>query len=377
MPSYPSDLPAAWRSPTLSGLGEGITSATTDALSAVAVYPLALLVTRLKIQRKQRQDGVEKSNTHTSNENKNILAVAREIYARENGLRGLYAGAVEAAGKAAVDSLLRFLAYTYLHHLKSRRLDSQGPLSPVDRIAIGLLADLVTVSLTTPIEAIITRKQVQGLFQKRERLSEIVSRIYSERGLKGFWAGYSASLVLRLNLPVTLILSEALKRRISPSRELGTSMTFFLWILGHVTASAITYPFSVIKARAQTAPQDTKAQTIRKIAKTEGSSALYSGAAAETLRTLTGYGAGALLKDFVHTSLYQTHFLLSLLFERRSKVSGFAAAQAIGLTDRGSPAWGSMNATAELVGDYVEDEAKDWRSLYNWFWDRERRGEGY
>ncbi|KAJ5083945.1 hypothetical protein NUU61_008524 [Penicillium alfredii] len=29
-----------------------------------------------------------------------------------------------------------------------------------------------------------------------------------------------------------------------------------------------------------------------------------------------------------------------------------------------------VNETAELVGDYVEDEAAEWRSLYHWFWEK-------
>jgi hypothetical protein len=28
------------------------------------------------------------------------------------------------------------------------------------------------------------------------------------------------------------------------------------------------------------------------------------------------------------------------------------------------------NELAEMVGEYVEDEAEEWRSLYHWFWER-------
>ncbi|PGH09051.1 hypothetical protein AJ79_05780 [Helicocarpus griseus UAMH5409] len=31
------------------------------------------------------------------------------------------------------------------------------------------------------------------------------------------------------------------------------------------------------------------------------------------------------------------------------------------------------NETAEMVGDYVEDEAEEWRSLYRWFWEKAKR----
>jgi hypothetical protein len=31
-----------------------------------------------------------------------------------------------------------------------------------------------------------------------------------------------------------------------------------------------------------------------------------------------------------------------------------------------------VNETAELVGDYVEDEATEWKSFYHWFWEKDR-----
>lgn len=328
-------------------------------------------MTRLQIQRKQKSDAREKSDTHPSCGDKDIVALARQIYARENGLSGLYAGALEAAGKAAIGSVLRALVYTYIHELKSKHSNPQAALSPADRAAIGLVAELITVLLTAPIATIITRKQMQGLFQRRERLAEIVSRIYSERGLKGFWAGCPASLVVTLNLPLTLVLHQALKIEVPRSQRLNIVVKYSLWILSHVAASSLTYPFSVIKTRAQATPLDSGTQTIHGIAQTEGSNALYSGLSADIVRSSTGYIAGTLLKDIVHSSLYQMHYLLSLLFERRSRVDGFVTA--IGATPSDSSTWGTMNETADLVGDYVEDEAKDWRSLYHWFWDTGRR----
>ena len=35
-----------------------------------------------------------------------------------------------------------------------------------------------------------------------------------------------------------------------------------------------------------------------------------------------------------------------------------------------------VNETAELVGDYVEDETAEWRSFYHWFWDKDREHKG-
>ena len=330
-------------------------------------------MTRLQIQRKRKFDAGEKPDRHPSRADKDLLALARQIYERENGLSGLYDGVLEAAGKAAIGSVLRALAYTYLHKLRAKHSNFQGALSPADRAAIGLVAGLIAVLLTAPIATVVTRKQVQGLFKRRERLPEIISRIYSERGLKGFWAGCPASLVLSLNLPLTFVLHQALKIEISRSRRLNTVVKYSLWILSHVAASSLTYPFSVVKTRSQVAQPDYGTRTIHGIAQAEGPKALYSGLSADIVRSSTGYIAGTLFKDIVHSSLYQAHYLLSLLFESRPRVDGLVTAASMGITPSDASAWGTMNETADLVGDYVEDEAKDWRSLYHWFWDTGRR----
>ncbi|KAL1955880.1 hypothetical protein VTO42DRAFT_8038 [Malbranchea cinnamomea] len=371
LPFFPELPPGALRSPTLSSLGEGITNATTAALSTLAVYPLALVATRFQVQRNRARHGNWRQKLSELHESK---AMAREIYNAKNGLSGLYAGAVEASGKAAVDSLLRILVFAALNRLKSKPLEPRGAAASVsEQAAVGLLAELIIVSLTSPAGTVVTRKQVQGLSHgsNRQTTKAIVSQIYSEKGLKGFWAGYPASLFLSLNLPLTILLHKALNFVMYRSRKPNASVTYLLWILSHAIASSVTYPFSVIRSRQQAAVQDdNESSGLREVLQSEGHGALYSGITVELLRTLTSYAAGAFFKDLVHGTLYRTHYLLSLLFEHRIKVDSIT----IGIASKDASAWGSVNATAELVADYVEDEAQDWRGLYHWFWIPWRRG---
>jgi uncharacterized protein YneF (UPF0154 family) len=398
------------KSPVLSTSGQAIADATTDALSTIAVYPLALVITRLQIQRKEHQNqGVsrktndsgagssdERAKSALTTARDEILVVVREVYENEGGLKGLYAGCAEAAGKAAADSLLRFLVHTSVnrHLAKGNGANTGRPLSLINQVAIGLLAELVAITLTAPFGTVITRKQARGLTQKPPLTSsQILTAILSNDGRKGLWAGCAASLFLTLNLPLTLLLNEALKYTLfsrSKSIHKSAAIQYVLWGFCHATASSVTYPLSVLQTRSRagdemrTSGLSTDLRDISQSIRTGGPDPLYAGLVAEMVRIFTKDGASTLLSRLTHASLYQTYCFFSSLFERSKRLdeilsrhSQLSAHAAASDASTGKlQGWGYTNETAELVGDYVEDQAEDWRSFYHWFWDPERRRNG-
>jgi hypothetical protein len=67
---------------------------------------------------------------------------------------------------------------------------------------VGALAGACSKFFTTPIANIVTRKQTAAMISARAgakstelSVSDIASTIRSEKGIQGFWSGYSASLV--------------------------------------------------------------------------------------------------------------------------------------------------------------------------------------
>jgi hypothetical protein len=209
------------------------------------------------------------------------------------------------------------------------------------------------------------------------------------------WAGYTASLLLAFNLPFTILLAGALQyalvARAGPKNG-SAAVQYLIWIVSHLTVTSFTYPFSVLRARAQASEQTTRdelqpeklpAAHPRIVREAFEIEALQPGFLAETLRILLKDGATAVLGKLTHASLYQSHCFFSSLFERSRKIDEIISQHAsasgqTGLSTAGpSQEWGSTNETAELVGDYVEDEAEDWRSFYHWFWDPERRRDGH
>lgn len=379
------------------------------------------------MQSQKRRSSKQKEKAETSEEVENeegevynsLLDAARKIYARE-GIKGFYTGVVQDTGKTVADAFLFFLAYTFL---RQKRLDSRSRaarggrkktiLPVLDELAIGIIAGAFTKLLTTPLANITTRKQTAGASSSMST-REIASQIRAEKGLGGFWSGYSASLVLTLNPSITFFLNELLKYVLlsRAKREKPPAIvTFILAATSKAAASSITYPFSLAKTRAQ-ADSDSDHQrqkkptifsTILHISRTEGPLALYAGLRTELLKGFFSHGITMLTKDAVHALIIRMCYALLVLLKRypspedvlaRAREQAEKLAEgardgtekkipngvvvSVDVTSVGPAGRGhghghyDANETAEMVADYVEDEAEEWRSLYRWFWEKAR-----
>ena len=271
---------------------------------------------------------------------------------------------------------------------------------------------------------------------------DIASQIYSEKGLMGFWSGYSASLILTLNPSLTFFLHSTLQRLLLPRSKRdqpSPSATFLLAACSKVVASTLTYPFSLAKSRAQASSKmmegdkdeevkdetrgatgDTKLTgtrrerdavrstifaTVLQTAQTEGIGALYEGLEGEILKGFFSHGITMIVKQIVHRFIIKSYYILLIMMrkyptpeqlmqqanQQASEYADVAKQNAVDTATQikdhvvdtarqakdsassvveqsksgASNLWSSANETAELVGDYVEEEAEEWRSLYS------------
>jgi hypothetical protein len=257
-------------------------------------------------------------------------------------------------GKSIADSFLFFLFYNYLRTNRLQKNGSKSTTLPaLDELGVGALAGACSKFFTTPISNIVTRKQTASLLSSRSStptpkptVSDIASTIRKEKGLQGFWSGYSASLVLTLNPSLTFFLYEFFKRSFLPRSQRdnpGAKLTFLMAAMSKAIASTITYPFSLAKARAQTsssppvdpssaekvkdevehihtaseAQKDAKNiakstvfHTILKIYREEGASALYEGVWGEIFKGFFSHGITMLLKESIHKLIIQSYYLI-------------------------------------------------------------------
>lgn len=173
--------------------------------------------------------------------------------------------------------------------------------------------------------------------------------------------------------------------------------------------------------------------TVLTIARTEGVSGLYAGLSGEVLKGFFSHGFTMLAKDAVYASVVKSYYLFLIVLRKypspdeiieqaRKQVEEYAEAASEGVKDVAEKAkagteevldshsgnvavdmtsnaenaanatkhgvesssgfkvppeaaYPDSNETAELVGDYVEDEAAEWKSLYHWFWEKQKKGQ--
>lgn len=359
--------------PALPAVGHALAGSLATAGAKAFVYPLELCITRLQVQKQLKGKGeAESAARDADTEYSSLLDAARKIYKTEGGLRAFYTGCPPDVGKGILDSFLFFLSYNFLRQYEQRRGGSQN-LTVGRELGVGIAAGSFAKFFTTPIQNIVTRQQTAALVAARDPTSsttpgesdklsmkDIALQIRDERGLAGFWAGYGETVILTLNPALTFAVEPFLRRLLPKSRRDNPSpqLTFLLAALSKAIATAITYPVTLAKARAQTAtpkgnlPEEEgnetggvpemveksssmnatperqrikdqlkkvaylfKAQyalllSLRKIYRNEGLSGLYSGLEGEMLKGFLQHGLTMMMKERVHLGVIQAYYLL-------------------------------------------------------------------
>ena len=345
-------------------------------IANVIVYPLDLVVTRLKVQQRSARQPSPESLKDSQHEEENtqytsIPDAFRKIYHNE-GLSALYTGILEDTLKSILDSFFLFLFFNLLHRLRRQlppsRVNNRPRLSAtlrvLDSLSIGVLAGAATKALTTPIQNIVTRKQIASTrkagsgqsYELRNDVSvkDMIQKIYKTKGLLGFYSGYAYTLLLTTNPSLTFFLDASLRRLLGTriDKTPSPTLTFLIAATAKAGASAVTYPLSMAKARAQalaaTASNDTADehaqkkekeatefpttnvspqeetqkrvnvfQALAQIAQFEGPGALYSGVSGEVLKGFFAHGLTMLLKERLFAQVLRLWYATATMLRQR------------------------------------------------------------
>ncbi|KAI5300791.1 hypothetical protein KEM56_002185, partial [Ascosphaera pollenicola] len=252
-----------------------VTDAAGSAISTAALYPLALIVTRLQVQKdlqkerrrqaraRQRQEEAERPETQAQNhprvrfnvpyadesrldekpEYDGVVDAARKIYTQEGGLRALYAGFKEACGQAVADTVLYVLAYNALKMCRVSGSSSSSSsstrsmaittttmkheLSATDDLIIGMAAECLAKLFTTPISVILSHRQIESFPGMRpsgnglpdSSAKAVAKRIIENNGVKGLWSGYGASCLLALTPGLAAAITGGLQKAQGNKRD--------------------------------------------------------------------------------------------------------------------------------------------------------------
>ncbi|KAM0336480.1 hypothetical protein ACHAPQ_004113 [Fusarium lateritium] len=321
----------------LDALGHAVSGSVGTAISTASLYPLDLVTTRLKAQRKTGG---------SPGDYDGVMSALKGIATNEGGIKALYSGLGTDVAKSVVDSFLFFGFYNYLRprHRKPKI---------VEELLVGAVAGGCARALTTPISNVVTRKQMLGSDQS---LMEILAEIRSENGLLGLWSGYSATLMLTLNPSITFFVNRRLAARIIPALEEEDVpvawVAFLIAATSKASATALTYPLQTGKTRLQMAGSsvdlaDTNDEkpykkdsrkpkhVLRRIADflnqsiygvivriitNEGVRALYAGLQGELLKSFFSHGLTMLTKGVIHRFVVRIWFLVLLPHLRQRRL---------------------------------------------------------
>lgn len=223
------------------------------------------------------------------------------------------------------------------HYLRNKRMHSRHThkLPVIEEILIGIAASSAAKFISAPFSTIVTRKQTHALMYphaKPPTITDIFHDVMREKGITGFWSGYSAGFLLTLNPTITYLLYEGLKRVAGgKQKRLKGGETFLLAAVSKAIATGITYPLAVAKSRTQVGEEEDIAaadvniigKAIKKglrrkvkrannvvhvlvdIFKQEGIAALYEGVMVEIVRGFVSNGTSTPLSE-LRSCLFDT-----------------------------------------------------------------------
>eukprot|EP00928_Gymnodinium_smaydae_P018042 TRINITY_DN16873_c0_g1_i1.p1 TRINITY_DN16873_c0_g1~~TRINITY_DN16873_c0_g1_i1.p1 ORF type:complete len:304 (+),score=41.87 TRINITY_DN16873_c0_g1_i1:45-956(+) len=217
---------------------DAVASSVGGVITVGVTYPIEIV--------KNRMASSTSNCTGKSSQPLSAFDVSRDIYSR-SGIPGFFDGLSVSAGENALEKFLYFYVYsglrTYLQRLRG------GSSIFVDLVA-GSLSELAHLPLTVPLDTLL----IKIINNPKKSVSDIVSDMLSENGLRGIYAGVVPSIILCMKPALQLAMFEAMKSRLLRSRRarsmtlldgaaLSVGEAFFTGALARALATIMVFPY--------------------------------------------------------------------------------------------------------------------------------------
>lgn len=248
----------------------------------------------------------------------------------EEGLRGLFRGITPAVVAHAPAAGVFFTTYTFVKtrvsepEVLANRIPSLYRMLPTDTISSSVGAGAgwaMTCLLLNPLFVLKTKQQTQLIRASRDaplKYSGLISSfrvVVAEQGLRGLFAGVTASMIGAPGAMIQMPLYEYLKRiSLEPGEIPSHARVAVSSAVSSCCVGTVMYPMEVIRLRLQAQGSPTAAGTeyrgivdcFKKIVMTEGFRSLYRGMGPSVIRTVPQSAIGL--------SCYETILRLTTTF---------------------------------------------------------------
>ncbi|KAJ7125346.1 mitochondrial carrier domain-containing protein [Mycena epipterygia] len=354
---------------TLPPLVQAFSGAIGSASANALTYPLDLVTTRLQLdspQKAKRSSGLH-----------GAVRILRGII-KKRGFGDLYNGLGTDTGATLLSNFFYFYFYAGLRYLLTRRrlsLNSKPthlarPHKPslVEEILLGFIAGVASRAVSTPLNIITLRLQVENdndddeegsvdAKQSSAGVGGVVKKIYDNEGVLGFWRGFKTTTLLSLNPALTLALFQVFRRILDrASATAGANPTprqaFLGAAVSNSIAASILYPLMLAKTRLQASSATSMREVLRDAYTGRGRSAtqwppkpefasdnkqpgipgLYQGLEMQIVKGFFSQGMTFLVKGRLVTSiLFSGKMLTNVLAQSRTNDCGNVRSPEIGL----------------------------------------------
>ncbi|XP_069050956.1 solute carrier family 25 member 32a isoform X2 [Lepisosteus oculatus] len=163
-----------------------VSAAQAGALTLCITNPIWVTKTRLVLQ---YDAGIDPS----KRQYKGMFDALLKIY-RYEGIPGLYRGFVPGLFGTS-HGALQFMAYEELkrEYSKYKNMPAQAQLNPLEYVTMAAMSKIFAVSVTYPYQVI--RARLQDQHNKYAGLTDVISRTWSNEGVRGFYKGIVPNVI--------------------------------------------------------------------------------------------------------------------------------------------------------------------------------------
>lgn len=254
----------------VAGISGGVTS-------ALVLHPLDLIKIRFQVSESVGSAGRPQYS--------GVINAVSSIV-RKQGFQGLYQGVTSNALGTGISWGVYFLSYNVLKS-RCQMGDQESSLSASTHMLVAAEAGIVTLFVTNPFMVAKTRLCLQydnmvsndGVSSRNSKFYngtvDCLRKTFTREGFRGLYKGFVPSLFGITHGSIQFMIYEELKKRYSakrhatPNSKLKTEEYILFAATSKIIASALTYPYQVVRARLQdqhrsyTGLRDVVTQTFR------------------------------------------------------------------------------------------------------------------
>lgn len=168
----------------------------------------------------------------------------------------------------------------------------KGPkLNDFERLSVGFIAGTLARTITSPLDVV---KMLMQVSSKGGSMSSILSKLWAESGIAGFWRGnFAACVRLGPQSAIKFYTFDELQKRIGHGKPLSGIQRTIAGASAGVISQVLTYPLDVIRTRITVDPKKYNGilSAFGTILREEGPLSLYAGVGSTIVGVIPYEGA--------------------------------------------------------------------------------------